>query len=269
MPVGICSLCLTRSQLQLSHLLPAALYRIAAGSDGHPVVLSAGVHLKTSRQVRAHRLCKACEGRLHDCGEDWFLKHCWRDQSRFRLRDLLAASEPAAVVTEGACYAAGSIRGVDVPQLSHFALSVFWRGPLAGWRNPIGALLEPLDLGPYAKQLRQYLLGKRGIPDGIALLAFLTAWRPDLTICGSTRLPTFLGRTPEFHAFKFVAAGLTFWLLTGRTIPASYRRMCAAAHGLIHIAPDIDAMNFADALQTMRSGERRGAMARRGMTRRG
>ncbi|HXK10441.1 MAG TPA: hypothetical protein VMT70_12400, partial [Vicinamibacteria bacterium] len=188
-----CRLCLAPATLQHSHYIPKALYRIVSRGFRQPVLLSAPVHLRTSRQVRAHQFCSRCEERLQQKGEDWFLANCWRSVTEFRLHDALQAARPLARISGGALYAGRAVAGVDVDQLCYFASSIFWRGSLPGWRDPIGRPIEPLQLGPYAESLRRYLAGDCGFPDGVALLTFVTTWPQDIPLCSSFAMPRFIG----------------------------------------------------------------------------
>ena len=87
---GKCCLCLQQSELQDSHLLPRALYRlIGMGSDRlHPDTVQLTLHSykKSSEQARRHILCPFCEQRLNENGERWVLHNCYRGRGRFRLR---------------------------------------------------------------------------------------------------------------------------------------------------------------------------------------
>jgi len=74
MRIGTCGLCLSEAELQDSHLLPKALFKIisaAARAEGatnpHPVLVTPEIAIQTSAQVTDHFLCADCEDRLNRC----------------------------------------------------------------------------------------------------------------------------------------------------------------------------------------------------------
>ncbi len=149
---GTCRLCLTPAELQDSHLLPKALYKLlknAAASDGqknpNPVVVNKKIALKTSAQVSDHLLCKQCEARFSTDGEKWMLENCWHSDSDFPLRSTLESETPVYVGHSGlSIYEGATISGVNIAKIVYFAASVFWRasahkwGPILARRPPYG-----------------------------------------------------------------------------------------------------------------------------------
>src|SRR5690349_11649502 len=106
MPVhGRCRLCLREAQLQDSHYIPQAAYRLVRGEgkNPHPLVVQTDKVLQTSLQMRAHAFCQDCEQRFHQGGEDTFFRYCHRESDGFRL---LAALRKTLPVLENASTAA-------------------------------------------------------------------------------------------------------------------------------------------------------------------
>ncbi len=76
MPRGICKLCQRLRNLQESHLIPRALYAMSrdpTDKNPHPVIITAAVAMRTSRQVKDYILCKKCEQLFNDNGERWMM----------------------------------------------------------------------------------------------------------------------------------------------------------------------------------------------------
>ena len=93
--IGICGLCHQEEALQRSHLMPKGLYRLCrevARANPNPVVVTRAGKRITSDQIAGHFLCKRCEERFHEGGENWVLPRCARQGGEFMLRDLLSGA---------------------------------------------------------------------------------------------------------------------------------------------------------------------------------
>src|SRR5262249_50232628 len=133
---GVCRLCKNERQLHDSHLLSAGFYRAVSdktSQNPYPIFLTIDGAVRTSRQIRAHALWAECEQRLNQRGEGWVMNNFWRAYDDFPLRQKLKASEPLWAVNGKALYRTSGIAGIDVPKLSYFALSIFWRASLVVW----------------------------------------------------------------------------------------------------------------------------------------
>jgi hypothetical protein len=158
--VAKCRLCLEQGELQRSHLLPKALYRlIGSGTDpDHPdtVQLSSEGIKKSSEQVWRHLLCSECEDRLNKNGEAWTLHNCYRGSGIFRLRDKLRKGTNLSLGAEVETYSAAV---EAVTKLSYFCTSVVWRASLCDWvcRRET---YKQIELGPYQEKIRKYIRGR-------------------------------------------------------------------------------------------------------------
>jgi len=95
--VGQCGLCQERRELRESHLLPAALYRLArdpSRTNPNPVTVAGKRTSTTSRQIADHFLCIECEGRFSNGGERYVLAQCARPSGDFKVRELLEKATP-------------------------------------------------------------------------------------------------------------------------------------------------------------------------------
>ena len=172
--LGMCRLCVEQRELQFSHLLPKALYRLVgrASDPQHPdtVQVTLNHRRKSSEQARRHLLCSDCEQRFSSVGEKWVLRNCYRGRGVFRFRTELRQRTALDPVSEVEAYSAST---EEVGALAYFSLSVVWRASLCDWPAR-GKTYGPIDLGPYQEQIRKYLLGQTGIPANIALIVTLS-----------------------------------------------------------------------------------------------
>lgn len=157
-------MCRKDGELQRSHLMPAALYRIV-GSGSNPkapntILITRKTTRESSEQAWRHLLCRTCESRLNDNGERWVLHKCYRGRGRFRLRDELRQRPSLSSDEHFEIYSA---RADEIAQLAYFALSVVWRASLCSWQHR-GLLYPQRELGPYQDEIRRYLLGETVFP---------------------------------------------------------------------------------------------------------
>ncbi len=98
--IGTCKLCLRDGvELQRSHLLSAAVYRIlrddGVAPNPHPVLITPEGRVQSTKQQWAHLLCRSCEALLSREGEDWVFRHCMKRDKSFPLAELLRRSRPS------------------------------------------------------------------------------------------------------------------------------------------------------------------------------
>lgn len=207
---GKCRLCLENAELQDSHLLPRALYRMIgrASNREHPdtLQLTHGSQRKSSEQASRHLLCWNCEQRLNKQGEDWMLRNCYRGQGRFRLRSEV---NKRAILYPGAAEAYPASE-VEVAGLGYFALSVVWRASLCDWPCR-GKTYTQLQLGPYQEEIRRWLRAGDRTPSRVGVMVILSALeRPWLAMS----LPFFY-REGSYHCYRFHIPGVTFVATVG------------------------------------------------------
>ncbi len=198
--VGKCALCLSERDLQLSHLLPRALYRlIGSGTDPcHPdtVLLFDKGERKSSEQARRHLLCADCEQRLNENGERWVLRNCYRGRGRFRLRQELRTRTAIDPNPELLAYPA---KPGEFRCLAYFCLSVIWRASLCDWECR-GQVFPQIELGPYEELIRKYLRGEAGVPDRVDVTVVLSVLaKPMLGMCLPLSYRGDSGRRHRFH----------------------------------------------------------------------
>src|SRR6266404_2162375 len=209
--VGKCCLCLEQRELQRSHLLPKALYRlIGSGTNpDHPdtVQLSSRGIKKSSEQVWRHLLCVECEDRLNKNGEKWVLHNCYRGRGIFRLRAELMTRPN---LSPGAKIEIYSAAAEEMTKLAYFCTSVVWRASLCDWVCR-GEKYERIDLGPYQEKIRKYIRGEASVPDRVALEIELSGLpHPKLAM----NLPL-TSRAESSHCYSFHIPGMTFAVMVG------------------------------------------------------
>jgi hypothetical protein len=207
---GKCRLCLQQSELQDSHILPKALYRmIGRGTDQlHPdtVQITLNSQRKSSEQARRHILCSRCEQCLNQNGEKWVLDKCYRGQGRFRLRSELRKRSPLSECEVEAYEASEE----EAARLAYFCLSVVWRASLCDWWCR-GETYEQIDLGRYQEDIRRYLTGETGAPRRVGVMVLLSALeRPKLEMCLPLRY-----REDSYHCYRFHIPGVTLVATVG------------------------------------------------------
>ncbi len=89
---------------------------------------------------------------------------------------------------------------VNIPALTYFAASIFWRGSIHPWKSD-GT--RPVPLGPYEEPLRQYLLGEADFPE-------------EMTLSVVVRMPS------EISHFTYEPLGEWRGLLFGRKVPHAW-----------------------------------------------
>jgi hypothetical protein len=114
LPHGICKLCLHTKELQDSHLLGRAIYKLCR-QEGDPIVMTPDLVLSTSWQVRDYVFCRDCGQRFSREGEH-YVSGMVCGNTRFELLDLLQRTTP---IERRKTYEAlsGALAGVDTAGL--------------------------------------------------------------------------------------------------------------------------------------------------------
>src|SRR5207302_7192498 len=124
-----------------------------------------------SKQVKAFLLCSECEQRLNNNGERWMLRNGYRGHGRFRLRDAMLRLGPLFRTANSLVFSSLRIPEMDLPKLTYFASSVFWRAAVHHWNGS-----SEIHFGtPYEDEFRQYLLGGSGFPSNASLVVHISS----------------------------------------------------------------------------------------------
>lgn len=174
MPIGICKLCLQNRDLQDSHLLPKALYRMSrfeGAPNPNPALLTPDGIVQTSKQIKDYLLCKSCEELFSKNGERYALSQVNRD-GNFALLRTLRANAPKSSLLGFTYYDGAAIPSINKVKLAYFAVSVFWRAGVHVWQ-PRKLPTPMIDLIQYKEPIRQYLLGLAPFPKNMAILLYV------------------------------------------------------------------------------------------------
>jgi hypothetical protein len=226
MPLGRCKLCLQENQdLQSSHLLPTALYKMLLGpgdENPNPVIVTAYLSVQSSYQVTAPLMCRRCEQLLSANGENWVMKHVCRGNN-FLLLDTLR-QVPCDASKDGIeVYSCANRVDIDINSLSHFAVGILWKAAIHDWKLVGGALQTRIHLGPYSEALRGYLVGQAPFPNELVV---------NVTACTdfySQQVfydPAVVKTTP-YHWYAFLSRGVRFDMFLGKSIPHGIRNTCS------------------------------------------
>lgn len=115
---------------------------------------------------------------------------------------------------------------------------MFWRGAVHKWTIQ-GEKHDKLEMGPFQEQLRLYLMGGAW-PKNVVLHVYVAngyeEFRNNITVF------PYLRYLKDFRQFAFVVPGITFFLFTGKAIPASLRDFCIAQSPLrwVMMAEEVD-----------------------------
>ena len=163
---GECGLCQQLKPLRESHLLPAAIFRLArdpTAKNPNPTVVTPRGMATTSKQISTKFLCAECEQRFSRLGERVVLGGCLRGP-RFEIRTKLQALTPVFQDGDIAAYDVTHVSRIQPDHYLYFAASVFWRASARNWHHD-GHLVERISLGrQYQEELRRYLLQQAPFP---------------------------------------------------------------------------------------------------------
>jgi len=223
--IGDCALCRNRGvELQWSHLVPAAItrwFRMRAAGNPNPVWVTPTVTIQMSYEVADYVLCRTCEQRFHERGENWVLKNAFRGGTAFPLRESLLTRSPILSLPAFDLYEGRALPNVDIDSLCFFAVSVFWRAGAHAW-TMLNQRVR-VDFGPYEEQLRAYLMDERPFPPDAALWINVSKGASPFM---SASFPK-RHRLQNYFQHRFAIPGLAFWLHLGKTLPATARFLCA------------------------------------------
>lgn len=222
---GRCRLCHKVDHLCDSHLMPAALYRLLRSKTVNPrdpLTIDTRSTFQTSRQVSEYLLCVGCEDRFRKNGEEWVLRHCYREGEGFALRDLVLKGELLDDGPAGKFYSTRSNVHTDSGALTFFATSIFWRAAAHKWKSLGSVADNPIALGPYQESLRKYLLGQASFPNSVAMLVWVSSYDKPSRVVTTPHS----GRIVNCHTHSFDIPGMRFDLFLGRTLPEFVRLLC-------------------------------------------
>lgn len=242
MPIGKCAVCLETKELQDSHFISKALYRIARKRGG-AVVKTPQLFLGTDAQVRDRLLCRDCEQLFSKNGEDYVMRLVKQDAGVFPLLEMLSKQTPIATgPNNGDVFSAPEV-GIDVGKIAYYGLSMFWRAAVHVWTSLKGQTISSNLAQDHLEAIRRYLHGEVGWPAEIVL---------QVTVCtdsisqDTVQAPTDW-ENDKYKGASMVVFGIFFMLVSGvtpgdrewikccMTAPkyAIFRHSCASTTGML------------------------------------
>lgn len=222
--VGRCRLCLNQAELQDSHFIPQAAYRLVRGEgkNPHPLHLQEGKVVQTSAQSRAHLLCRLCEQRLHQNGENTFFRYCYRRPGEFRLLEALRCTVPLIETDRIAIHAVPISEAATIEQIGFMGASVFWKAAAHSWQNQ-GHRTSPISLGTrYQEEFRRFLLSQSPFPDAASMIVELSSEKNRLiSVVGTPASSKF----PTHFVHWLDICGIRFDLVVGRRMPVGLKNL--------------------------------------------
>jgi hypothetical protein len=230
-----CKLCLSKADLQQSHYLGRALYRLSSGDGERPILMSPDLVIQDQKQIKDYVLCRNCEQRFTKMGEDYLMKMVNRKDG-FRMMELIRANPMRRTEGEYTVYCAAHM-GIDTDMLAYFALSVIWRGAHI-WPTFQGRATGGLQLGPHEKRLRRYLLGTDPYPRGVLVKMSVAC---DNASQNFIMFPRINPDQQDATAFTFMVRGIWFDVIVGASLPAyMYRNCCVSSPEKVIFVGDFD-----------------------------
>lgn len=227
MPFGVCKLCQKCGELQNSHYLPKAAYRVNRApqlNNPHPVVLSNNELLQSSAQLSDYLLCSDCEQRFSKNGESWVLANIPRDYGeKFTVFDVLNAE--VAIWEEGGnkAYAGANVKSLDMEKLVYFAVSVFWRGAVHVWESSLHSRAHDVQLFEYEEPIRKFLLGTAPLSEDVTVAVYVCPNGRKL----NAMLVPWAAHLPQCSRYIFYISGLGFVLQFAHKLGPHFRESCA------------------------------------------
>jgi hypothetical protein len=220
LPDGICPFCSSEKPLIESHLISKAIYSLVRDETNEAIVVNSRVIMHTSRQTKRPLLCQECDNFLNTSGENWIIPRLARPGGQFLLLDFLQQLPPDAEKEEFKIYAAAKNPSVDVAQIVHFAMGIFWKASVHSWAGHHNA--PKIELGAYRESVRNFLRGSAPFPVNVSLCVLVAPRdRALVTIAESYR-----GRAKTYHNFAFYVPGVQFSLYVGKQIKDEIRQLC-------------------------------------------
>jgi len=211
----ICGLCKNLRHLQNSHLMPRALYEITKNlfpqkiGKNQIVMAHNKVSLYTDKQIKQHFLCKDCEEKINNNGENLIIRDVYKGAGKFWLLKIIKNCA-SLLCSDGQRWIDSKSSDLNTEAYLYFAMSIIWRAS-AGSFSEIQYYKNALG-DKYQEQIRKYLLKEADFPDNIYLVVYVdndTDARPIM-------IPPVQEKTPNGYKHSFFIPGIEFLFLIGK-----------------------------------------------------
>jgi len=181
--------------------------------------------MQSSTQCQDYVLCRECDNSFSKNGENWVLPLLAKSDGSFPFYDILVKCPPDVVDGDSALFAAARNPDIDVANLTHFAMGIFWKASVHSWSGERSDTL--IDLGKYGEGVRRFLNAEGRFPEHMALIVAVSP--PPLL--PSFNMP-YRGSATEFLNFLFHVPGINFALDVGNLVSATIKKMCFVSNHL-------------------------------------
>lgn len=220
---GICKLCLNPGDLQESHMIPRALYKMAKEPGFDPVVMTRDVALHTSKQVQDYVFCWDCEQKFNDRGEKYVLGLVHKNGFFPLLNRLELVRVPTMLSKSVARYTTVGTE-IDTRKMAYFALSVIWRSAVHEWKT-IGLQKTTFELEDQQKEsLRKFLYGCAGFPGNVYVLVSVCM---DEVSQGHVLAPFTIVNEEEMRTHILLVRGICFRVMFDVPVRSRFQELCS------------------------------------------
>jgi hypothetical protein len=205
-----CRLCDAPGPVQLSHIVPAWMYRrtvrLNASAGTSPVHVGGGVAVLHPKQLTDYLLCPVCEARFKRW-EDYLAAVSLQEDDRFPALDAMRVEGVAGEVVSADASA------LDCDALARLAVSVTWRAS-------VSEMVPEVDLGPFEDSLAQYLLTDGApLPEHARVMFMVTPpMGPEQRVDRIVSHP-YARRVATFRLHGFHTFGAWFATCVGNSLP--------------------------------------------------
>jgi hypothetical protein len=242
-----CKPCGLEKQLQDSHYLPKALYKLVRAEqleNPNPVMSVNGKLIQISDQFRGHVFCADYEDRLNKNGELWTLKNMPQNyDSPSPLQAALQPLDPAHIESNLNVYNVSNSASFDLQKLVYFGMSIFWRAAVHSWKSSNGKEADKIELGAYEEPIHNYLLEIAPFPDDVAITIDIWPYIPPL----KALQPVVAEQSDEGERYWFYIPGIVFFLFVGPNIP-HFAKVRNAINGIVSVEMSVP-NSIADSLK--------------------
>jgi hypothetical protein len=196
-------------------LIPQGIHRWLREPNNairNPILVTATTTVQTNEQVCDYLLCRNCEVRFQQHGEDWLMKNGPSRSGRFPLREALLRSSNKSTIHAGEIYKEPFDSAFDLEQLIYFAASIFWRSSVHHWQGFEHLMTRAKLADRLEEEFRLFLFHQDQFPTDVSLLISVTATQvyPHLTHPSAMRRAN--ATVPEMAGYAFMIPGLQFRL---------------------------------------------------------
>jgi hypothetical protein len=258
MTIDVCALCGETRELQLSHFLPAGLYRLVFDPDeknGHPILMSRTTTMKSTFQMKYPLLCRDCEGKFSANGERYVIPRL-QGREGFRFLDELR-DVPAHQISPELFAFSCADAGFDAGKLAYFAVSLLWRAAVRNWDMFDGHTTSVQMDDGHKESIRQYLLGTGPFPSDMIVMATVAT---DVPTRESFFTPSRIPENP-YTTYSVMTKGLAFRISMGSDLPLEMKSACCIHNGII-FAKDCSDRSVDPFVGMMETSVVKGGMAR-------